>query len=48
MPEVDLSRTGVPDTSRRLRGYLAEPTTPGPWPGVVLVHEALGLDTHLR
>ncbi|TNC40986.1 dienelactone hydrolase family protein [Mumia zhuanghuii] len=48
MPEVDLSSTDVPDTSPRLRGYLAEPSTPGPWPGVVLVHEAFGLDDNMR
>lgn len=28
--------------------YLATPTTPGPWPGVVVVHEAFGLDDNLR
>ena len=28
--------------------HLAVPTTPGPWPGVVVVHEAFGLDDNLR
>lgn len=28
---------------QRLRGYLATPATPGPWPGVVVIHEAFGL-----
>ena len=28
--------------------HLAEPTTPGPWPGVVVVHEALGLTDDIR
>ena len=46
---VDLSgRTAVPGTSTRLRGYLARPSTPGPWPGVVVVHEAWGLDDVAR
>ncbi|WP_371660890.1 dienelactone hydrolase family protein [Streptomyces sp. NBC_00280] len=30
--------------SRRLRGHLARPEGTGPWPGVVVVHEALGVD----
>ena len=28
--------------------HVAEPTTPGPWPGVVVVHEALGLNDEIR
>jgi carboxymethylenebutenolidase len=31
-----------------LRAYLAVPTTPGPWPGVVVVHEAFGLTDDIR
>ena len=31
-----------------LRAYLATPTTPGPWPGVVVVHEAFGLTDDIR
>ena len=46
---VDLSgRTAVPGASTRLRGYVARPSTPGPWPGVVVVHEAWGLDDVAR
>lgn len=46
---VDLSaRTAVPGTSTQLRGYLARPSTPGPWPGVVVLHEAWGLDDVAR
>ena len=46
---VDLSgRTAVPGTSHRLRGYLARPSTPGPWPGVVVLHEVWGQDDVAR
>jgi carboxymethylenebutenolidase len=46
---VDLSgRTAVPGTSTRLRGYLARPSTPEPWPGVVVLHELFGQDDVAR
>jgi carboxymethylenebutenolidase len=38
----------VPRGSQQLRGYLARPSGDGPWPGVVAVHEAFGLDDVLR
>jgi carboxymethylenebutenolidase len=34
--------------SANLRGYLAEPVGDGPWPGVVAIHEALGLNALVR
>jgi carboxymethylenebutenolidase len=37
-----------PDGSQRLHGYLARPDGDGPWPGVVLIHEAWGLDAEMR
>lgn len=36
------------DGSRPLHGYLARPDGDGPWPGVVLIHEAYGLDAEMR
>jgi carboxymethylenebutenolidase len=34
--------------SPRLSGYLARPTGAGPWPGVVVLHEAFGIDDVMR
>lgn len=48
MSWVDLSGPGSQGTSRGLHGYVATPSTPGPWPGVVALHEAWGLDDVLR
>ncbi len=39
---VDLA--GVAGGSRRLRGYLAQPSGDGPFPAVLMIHEAFGLD----
>ena len=46
---IDLgAQTAVTGTSTRLTAYLSRPSTHGPWPGVVLVHEAFGLDEVMR
>jgi len=37
-----------PGGSQPLNGYLATPDGVGPWPGVVLMHEAFGLDDNMR
>lgn len=42
MPDISLGP--VAGGSRELTGYLAVPDGAGPWPGVVSLHEALGLD----
>jgi carboxymethylenebutenolidase len=45
MAYIDLSElAGQQGGSRPLRGYLVRPNGDGPWPGVVMVHEAFGLD----
>jgi carboxymethylenebutenolidase len=39
----------VPDvTVGATAAYLAVPVTPGPWPGVVVIHEAFGLNADIR
>ncbi|MEV0052896.1 dienelactone hydrolase family protein [Saccharopolyspora shandongensis] len=42
---IDLTpRSAALGGSRKLTGHLAKPGGPGPWPGVVVVHEAFGVD----
>ena len=49
MTMIDLGRaTAVGGTSQELTAYVASPTTSGPWPGVVVVHEAFGVDDVMR
>ena len=35
-------------TGNPLPGYLSVPTSPAPWPGVVVIHQAYGLDDDIR
>jgi carboxymethylenebutenolidase len=46
MPDITLGP--APGGSRQLAGYLARPAGTGPWPGVVVVHEAFGVDPVMR
>jgi carboxymethylenebutenolidase len=46
MTQIDIPPN--PGGSSRLHGYLATPAGDAPWPGVVLIHEAWGLDENMR
>ena len=46
MPDISLGPTD--GGSRELRGYLATPAGSGPWPGVVIIHEAFGVDEYIE
>jgi carboxymethylenebutenolidase len=49
MTDIDLSDLAADRAgSRPLRGYLATPAGPGPWPAVVMIHELFGLDDVMR
>lgn len=40
--------TSIDDASPGLKGVLGVPAGLGPWPGVVIVHEAFGVDDEMR
>jgi len=46
MPDISLG--AVPDGSSDLKSYRARPEGTGPFPGVVAIHEAFGLDENVR
>lgn len=49
MVTIDLSaKSRASGGSSALKGYLAEPDGVGPFPGVVMIHEAFGLDDVMR
>ena len=49
MDAIDLSNSAARlGGSQPLKGHLARPTGSGPWPGVVMIHEAFGLDEVMR
>ena len=47
LQDIIISPT-VDGASLNLKGLLGIPDTPGPWPAVVVVHEAFGIEAEMR
>lgn len=49
MADLDLTKiSALNGGSQPLHGYLAQPAGEGPWPALVMIHEAFGLDDMTR
>jgi carboxymethylenebutenolidase len=45
---MTMTNVSIEGKTRTIPAYMARPTTPGPWPAVVVLHDAFGMTSVLR
>jgi carboxymethylenebutenolidase len=47
-PAIQTTTIQIPEDNRQMAAYLAKPTAPGSYPGIVVLQEIFGVNVHIR
>ncbi|MFM6282558.1 MAG: dienelactone hydrolase family protein, partial [Dolichospermum sp.] len=47
-PAINTSKIKIPAGNFQIDAYLAKPTSPGAYPGIIVLQEIFGVNVHIR